>query len=73
MTIEGAIQKSVIIDSDLQAVFVEWHYFYCAITANLSIAYAATIVGIVGSLILALITTFKSNTCTSFSNSPCVI
>jgi uncharacterized YccA/Bax inhibitor family protein len=37
-------------------------FLYCAITANLSIAYAATIIGAIGGLILALITTFKSNT-----------
>ena len=61
MTIQGAIQKSVLL-TVIAAVLGMALFFYCAITANLSIAYAATIVGIIGSLILALITTFKSNT-----------
>ena len=61
MTIQGAIQKSVLL-TVIAAVLGMALFFYCAITANLSIAYAATIVGIIGSLILALVTTFKSNT-----------
>lgn len=61
MSIQGAIQKSVLL-TVIAAVLGIALFFYCAITANLSIAYAAAIVGAVGSFILALITTFKSNT-----------
>jgi len=61
MTIQGAIQKSVLL-TVIAAVLGMALFFYCAMTANLSIAYAATIIGAVGGLILALITTFKSNT-----------
>ncbi|HRM51872.1 MAG TPA: Bax inhibitor-1/YccA family protein, partial [Acinetobacter johnsonii] len=61
MTVQGAIQKSVLL-TVIAAVLGIALFFYCAITANLSIAYAAAIVGAVGSFILALITTFKTNT-----------
>ena len=61
MTIQGAIQKSVVL-TVIAAVLGMALFLYCAITANLSIAYAATIIGAIGGLILALITTFKSNT-----------
>ena len=61
MTIQGAIQKSVLL-TVIAAVLGMALFFYCAFTANLSIAYAAAIVGAIGSFVLALITTFKSNT-----------
>ena len=57
MTIQGAIQKSVVL-TVIAAVLGMALFLYCAITANLSIAYAATIIGAIGGLILALITTF---------------
>lgn len=37
-------------------------FFYSAFTANVGIAYAASIVGAIGGLVLALITTFKPTT-----------
>ncbi|MDR7017228.1 Bax inhibitor-1/YccA family protein [Acinetobacter sp. 3657] len=61
MTIQGAIQKSVLL-TVIAAILGIGLFLYCAFTANFSIAYAATIVGIVGSLILGLLTTFKPNT-----------
>ena len=61
MTIQGAIQKSLLL-TVIAAVLGMALFFYCAFTANLSIAYAAAIVGAIGSFVLALITTFKSNT-----------
>ena len=44
MTIQGAIQKSVLL-TVIAAVLGMALFFYCAFTANLSIAYAAAIVG----------------------------
>ena len=61
MTIQGAIQKSVLLTVIAAGLGIAL-FFYCAMTANLSIAYAAAIVGAIGSFVLALITTFKSNT-----------
>lgn len=61
MTIQGAIQKSVLLTVIAAALGIAL-FLYCAMTANFSIAYAATIVGIIGSLALGLITTFKPNT-----------
>ena len=61
MTIQGAIQKSVLL-TVIAAVVGLVLFFYCATTGNLSIAYAAAIVGAIGGLILGLITAFKSNT-----------
>ena len=61
MSIQGAIQKSVLL-TVIAAVVGIALFFYCAMTANLSIAYAAAIVGAIGGLILALIATFKTNT-----------
>lgn len=61
MTIQGAIQKSVLLTA-IAAVLGMGLFFYCAMTANLSVAYAATIIGAIGGFILALVTTFKSNT-----------
>ena len=61
MSIQGAIQKSVLL-TVIAAVVGIALFFYCAMTANLSIAYAAAIVGAIGGLILALIATFKTKT-----------
>lgn len=61
MTIQGAIQKSVLLTVIAAALGIAL-FLYCAMTTNFSIAYAATIVGIIGSLALGLITTFKPNT-----------
>jgi uncharacterized YccA/Bax inhibitor family protein len=61
MTIQGAIQKSVLL-TVIAAVLGMGLFFYCAMTVNLSVAYAATIIGAIGGFILALVTTFKSNT-----------
>ena len=44
MTIQGAIQKSVLL-TVIAAVVGLVLFFYCATTGNLSIAYAAAIVG----------------------------
>ena len=60
MSIQGAIQKSVLL-TVIAAVVGIALFFYCAMTANLSIAYAAAIVGAIGGLILALIATFTNN------------
>ena len=60
MTIQGAIQKSVLLTVIAAGLGIAL-FFYCAMTANLSIAYAAAIVSAIGSFVLALITTFKPN------------
>lgn len=61
MTVQGAIQKSVMLTIIAAAVGVAL-FFYAAFTANVGIAYAASIVGAIGGLVLALITTFKPTT-----------
>ncbi|MCG9492741.1 Bax inhibitor-1/YccA family protein [Acinetobacter pittii] len=61
MTVQGAIQKSVMLTVIAAAVGVAL-FFYAAFTANVGIAYAASIVGAIGGLVLALITTFKPTT-----------
>ncbi|MFT4020300.1 MAG: Bax inhibitor-1/YccA family protein [Acinetobacter sp.] len=66
MTIQGAIQKSVLLTTVAAVVGIAL-FFYCALQANLSIAYAATVVGMIGSLVLAMITVFKPNTARSLA------
>ncbi len=61
MTVQGAIQKSVMLTVIAAFVGIAF-YIYCAMTAAYSIAQAGLIVGAIGSLILALIATFKTNT-----------
>ena len=61
MTIQGAIQKSVLL-TVIAAVVGLGIFFYSFISLNISIAYSAAIVGAIGGFILALITTFKPNT-----------
>ncbi|WP_151821280.1 Bax inhibitor-1/YccA family protein [Acinetobacter oleivorans] len=61
MTVQGAIQKSVMLTVIAAAVGITL-FFYAAFTANVGIAYAASIVGAIGGLVLALITTFKPTT-----------
>jgi len=54
MTVQGAIQKSVLLTVIAAAVGLSL-FFYSFITLNLSLAYAGAMVGAVGGLILALI------------------
>lgn len=61
MSVEGAVQKSVML-TIIAAVIGVAFYIYCAMTGATNIAYAGLIVGAIGSLILALIATFKPNT-----------
>lgn len=61
MTIQGAIQKSILL-TVIAAVLGLGIFFYSLQTLNIGIAYAAAMVGAIGGLILALITTFKPNT-----------
>lgn len=61
MTIQGAIQKSILL-TVIAAVLGLGIFFYCMQTLNGSVAMASAVVGAIGGLILALITTFKPNT-----------
>ncbi len=61
MTVQGAIQKSVLLTS-ISAIVGIALFFYCAMTLNVGIAQTATLVGAIGGFILALIATFKPNT-----------
>lgn len=61
MTIQGAIQKSVLL-TVIAAVIGVGIFFYSFMTMNLSLGYAAAMVGAIGGFILALITTFKPQT-----------
>lgn len=61
MTVQGAIQKSVLL-TVIAAVLGLGIFLYSFLTLNISLAYAATIVGVIGSLVLGLVTTFKPNT-----------
>ena len=57
MTVQGAIQKSVLLTVIAAAVGLLL-FFYSFITLNLSLAYAGAMVGAFGGLILALVATF---------------
>lgn len=61
MTIQGAIQKSVVLTVISAAVGIAL-FIYGFMTLNVSLAYASAMVGAIGGFILALITTFKPNT-----------
>lgn len=61
MTIQGAIQKSVLL-TIIAAVVGIAVFLYSLLSMNLSIAYAASLVGAIGGFILAMVTTFKPNT-----------
>ncbi len=61
MTVQGAIQKSVLL-TVIAAVVGMALFLYCFMTLNISLGYAATLVGAIGGLILGLIATFKPNT-----------
>ncbi|AWL29905.1 hypothetical protein A7P53_09910 [Acinetobacter defluvii] len=61
MTVQGAIQKSVIM-TVIAAVLGLGVFLYSFATANFGMAYAAAMVGAIGGLIIALVATFKPNT-----------
>lgn len=61
MTVQGAVQKSILL-AVVAAVLGVAFYIYCNLTASTTIAMAGLVVGAIGSLVLALITTFKPNT-----------
>lgn len=61
MTVKGAIQKSILLTS-VASGFALALFFYFAFTGNASSAMLATIIGLVGSLILALVAMFKPHT-----------
>ena len=61
MTIQGAIQKSVLL-TVISAFIGLALFIFSLTTANFSVAYSSAIVGAIGGFILALVTTFKPNT-----------
>ena len=61
MTVQGAIQKSVLLTVIAAAVGLSL-FLYSFMSMNLSLAYAGAMVGAIGGLILALLATFKPNT-----------
>ncbi len=61
MTVQGAIQKSVLL-TVIAAIVGVGLFIYSFATQNFSIAYPALIVGAIGGVILALIATFKPHT-----------
>lgn len=61
MTVQGAVQKSVLL-TVIAAVMGVGVFVYSFMTLNIGLAQAAAIVGCIGGLILALITTFKPET-----------
>jgi uncharacterized YccA/Bax inhibitor family protein len=61
MTIQGAIQKSVLL-TVISAVIGLALFIFSLTTANFPVAYSSAIVGAIGGFILALVTTFKPNT-----------
>ncbi|WP_180000509.1 Bax inhibitor-1/YccA family protein [Acinetobacter sp. YH12239] len=61
MTIQGAIQKSVVLTVISAAMGIAL-FIYSFMTLTVSLAYASAMVGAIGGFILALITTFKPNT-----------
>ena len=61
MTVAGAVQKSIALTL-VAAITGLAVFFYCAFSLNFALASAATWVGAIGGLILALVATFKPNT-----------
>ena len=61
MTVQGTVQKSVML-TVIAAVVGLAVFFYTALTANVGFAYAASMVGMFGGIILAIITVFKPQT-----------
>ena len=61
MTIAGAVQKSALLTM-IAAVIGLGLFFYSFISQQISIAYAAAVVGAIGAFVLGLITTFKPQT-----------
>lgn len=61
MTVEGAIQKSVLM-TGVAAVIGIAFYIICAMTGSGSLAFAGWAVGMIGTIALALLATFKPNT-----------
>ncbi|MEB3753574.1 Bax inhibitor-1/YccA family protein [Acinetobacter sp. MD2(2019)] len=61
MTVQGTVQKSVMLTA-IAAVVGIVLFFYAAFTGNVTLAYAASVVGMFGGIILALITVFKPET-----------
>lgn len=61
MTVQGAVGKSVLLTA-ISAIAGIALFFYCALSMNVGIAYAASMVGGLGGFILALVITFKPNT-----------
>lgn len=60
MSVEGAIQKSVLMTIIAALVGVAF-YIYCMTTGASNIAFGGLIVGAIGSLVVALVATFKPN------------
>ncbi|GAA5015991.1 Bax inhibitor-1/YccA family protein [Acinetobacter puyangensis] len=60
MSVEGAVQKSVMLTVIAALVGVAF-YIYCAMTSAYSIANAGLLVGAIGSFVVAMIATFKTN------------
>ncbi|MBF7682299.1 Bax inhibitor-1/YccA family protein [Acinetobacter sp. B5B] len=61
MTVQGAVGKSVLLTA-ISAIAGIALFFYCALSMNVGIAYAASMVGGLGGFVLALVITFKPNT-----------
>ncbi|MCH4246438.1 Bax inhibitor-1/YccA family protein [Acinetobacter populi] len=60
MSVEGAVQKSVMLTIIAALVGVAF-YIYCAMTGAYGIANAGLLVGAIGSFVVAMIATFKTN------------
>ena len=60
MTVQGAIQKSVLL-TVIAAVVGVALFFYTFLTGNGALAYAGALVGGIGGFVIALIATFKPN------------
>lgn len=58
MTVQGAVKKSILLTLIAAVVGISL-FFYSFLTAQISIAYAGTLVGAIGGLIIALVATFK--------------
>ncbi|MEB3767043.1 Bax inhibitor-1/YccA family protein [Acinetobacter sp. MD2] len=61
MSVQGTVQKSVMLTA-IAAIVGVAIFFYAAFTANVTLAYAASMVGMFGGIILAIITVFKPQT-----------
>lgn len=60
MTVNGAIQKSILLTS-IAAILALVIFAYCLYSNNSALAVAATLVGAIGGVVVALLATFKTH------------